>query len=126
MNKAFGILFILIGIFAIVGGLYTWGDGSIFSQTELLNVLIPWADITLTGPISIVSGYGIVKKLNWGSVFGLVTSGIYLFGSVLVFITMVWNSTYSVFLAVPSISGFLIGAGFVVFTIRGGPLSERR
>jgi hypothetical protein len=118
MIKIFGILFILTGIFAIAGGLYTWGDGSIFSQTELLTVLIPWADIILTGPISLISGYGILKNLNWGRILGLFTSGIYILGSLLVFITIVWNNNYSVFLIVPSISGLLIGVGFVVFTIR--------
>lgn len=118
MIKIFGILFILTGIFAIAGGLYTWGDGSIFSQTELLTVLIPWADIILTGPISLISGYGILKNLNWGRILGLFTSGIYILGSVLVFITIVWNNNYSVFLIVPSISGLLIGVVFVVFTIR--------
>jgi len=118
MIKIFGILFILTGIFAIAGGLYTWGDGTIFSQTELLTVLIPWADIILTGPISLISGYGILKNLNWGRILGLFTSGIYILGSVLVFITIVWNNNYSVFLIVPSISGLLIGVGFVVFTIR--------
>jgi len=118
MTKTFGILFVLTGIFAITGGLYTWGDGSIFSQTELLTVLIPWADILLTGPISLISGYGILKSQNWGRILGLFTSGIYMLGSVLVFITIVWNGDYSVFLIVPSISGFFIGAGFLVFTIR--------
>lgn len=118
MTKAFGILFMLTGVFAIAGGLYTWGDGSIFSQTELLNVLIPWADIILTGPISLVCGYGIINNLNWGRDFGLITSGIYIFGSLLVFITIFWNNDYSVFLIVPSISGFLLGAGYVAITIK--------
>jgi len=114
-NKTFGILFLLTGIFAIAGGLYTWGDGSIFSQTELLKVLIPWADLILTGPLSLVSGFCILKNLNVGRIFGLITSGIYIFGSILVFITIVWNNNYSVFLIVPSISGFLIGTSYIVF-----------
>jgi len=118
MSKVFGILFILTGIFAIAGGLYTWGDGSIFSQTELLKVLIPWADVLLTGPLSLLSGYAILKKLSWAKIFGLLTSGIYLLGSVLVFITIAWNSDYSVFLIVPSVSGFLIAIGFTVFVLR--------
>ena len=116
--KAFGILFILTGIFAIAGGLYTWGDGSIFSQTELLTVLIPWADIILTGPISLVCGYGIMNNLNWGRVLALITSGIYIFGSLLVFITIVWNNNYSVYVLAPSISGFIIGVSFVAFTLK--------
>jgi hypothetical protein len=118
MTKTFGILFILTGIFAIAGGLYTWGDGSIFSQTELLTVLIPWADIIFTGPISLVTGYGILKKMFWGRIFGLLTSGVYLFGSILVYITIVWNNSYSVFLLIPSISGFLIGVSYIIFIMR--------
>ena len=118
MAKAFGILFTLTGIFAMAGGLYTWGDGSIFSQTELLTVLIPWADIIFTGPISLITGYGILKNLFWGRILGLVTSGIYLFGSILVFITIVWKNSYSVFLLIPSISGFLIGVSFIIFIIK--------
>jgi hypothetical protein len=54
MNRIFAWLFILTGIFAIAGGLYIWGDGNIFDQSELVRVLIPWADIILTGPISLV------------------------------------------------------------------------
>lgn len=118
MSKIFGILFTLTGIFAIAGGLYTWGDGSIFSQTELLKVLIPWADVLLTGPLSLLSGYAILKKISWAKIFGLLTSGIYLLGSVLVFITIIWNSDYSIFLIVPSVSGFLIAIGFTVFALR--------
>ncbi len=115
MTKLFAILFILTGIFAIAGGFYTWGDGSIFDQNELVKVLIPWADIILTGPLSIFTGYGILKKTNWGQKFGFITSGIYVFGSVLVFISMVWNENYSIYLIVPAVSGMLIGVGFITY-----------
>lgn len=64
MNKFFTVLFILTGIFAILGALYTWGEGSIFEQHELAKILIPWADILLTGPISILAGLDFSKKRN--------------------------------------------------------------
>jgi hypothetical protein len=118
MNKAFGTLFILTGIFAIAGGLYTWGDGSIFAQNELVKVLIPWADIILTGPLSIVCGYGILRNKSWGEILGLNVSGIYVFGSMLVFISIFWNNDYSVFLIVPALSGLLIGLGYTKLAIR--------
>jgi len=118
MNKAFGILFILTGIFATAGGLYTWGDGSIFVQNELVKVLIPWADILLTGPLSIVCGYGILKNQYWGQILGLNVSGIYVFGSILVFISIIWNKDYSVFLIIPACSGLFIGLGFTAFAIK--------
>ena len=112
MPKIFGILFILTGIFAIVGGLYTWGDGSILSQSELVRVLIPWGDVILTGPLSIIGGYGILKKKPWAEILGLNISGIYIFGSLLVFISMFWNNDYSIFLIIPAVSGLAIGLTF--------------
>lgn len=118
MKRTFGILFILTGIFAILGGLYTWGKGSIFNQNELINILIPWADIMLSGPISLLCGYGILKNRPLGTILGLVTSGIYIFGSILVFITMYWNQDYSLFLIIPALSGLLIGLGFIVFKFK--------
>jgi hypothetical protein len=118
MNKLFGILFILTGLFAIAGGLYTWGDGSIFEQNELIKVLVPWADIILTGPISLVCGYGVLKKRYWGQILGLATSGIYVFGSAVVFISMFWNKDFSVFLIIPAFSGLLIGLGFIALALK--------
>jgi len=112
MNRAFGLLFLLTGVFAIVGGLYTWGDGSILAQSELVKELFPWADIVLTGPLSLVCGHGIWKEVYWGRMLGLITSGVYMLGSMLVFISMIWNRDYSVLLIVPAISGLLIALGF--------------
>jgi len=125
MNKAFGILFILTGIFAIAGGLYTWGDGSIFVQNELVKVLIPWADILLTGPLSIFCGYGILKNQYWGQILGLNVSGIYIFGSILVFISIIWNKDYSVFLIIPACSGLFIGLGFTALALKRKWMSPR-
>ncbi len=116
-NRLFGILFLLTGIFAIVGGLYTWGEGSIFEQDELAKVRIPWADTIVTGPLSLVCGYGLMKKKNWAQVLGLATSGIYIFGSVLVFISMIWEGDYPIFLTVPASSGMLIGSGYIVLSL---------
>jgi hypothetical protein len=118
MNKMFGILFILTGVFAIVGGLYTWGEGNIFIQNELVKAWIPWADIIFTGPLSLICGYGILRNYYWGKILGLSTSGIYVFGSVLVFISMVWNRDYSFFLLIPALSGLLIGMAFTVLAIK--------
>jgi len=118
MNRVFGILFILTGFFAMAGGLYTWGDGIIFEQNELMNVLIPWADIIFTGPISIACGYGLWKKHYWSEWLGLVTSGIYLFGSVLVFIILFWKKDYSLLLIIPATSGLFIALGFIIVVFR--------
>ncbi len=118
MKKIFAILFILTGFFAIIGGLYTWGEGSILKQNELVKVLIPWADIVLTGPLSIVSGFGLLKNKSWAKVFSLNLSGIYVFGSILVFTSIIWNNDFSIYLIVPSLTGFLIGLSYTILVWR--------
>lgn len=118
MRKFYAILFFLTGIFAIAGGLYTWGEGNLFKQQELLKVLIPWADIILTGPLSLVYGLGILRRRNWGQVLGLATSGIYVFGSLLVFICMFWNKEFPVYLVIPALSGAFIGMSYIGITTR--------
>lgn len=114
IDRLLAVLVFLTGVFAILGGLYTWGDGLIFSQSELLKVLIPWADILVTGPLSIICGLGLHSKKKWAFPLGLFVSGIYVFGSVLVFISILWKQDYSWFLILPSISGLLIGIGFTI------------
>ena len=122
MNRIFGILFLATGIFAIVGGLCTWGIGNILHQKELEKVLIPWADIILTGPVSLICGYGILKNRNWGKILGLCTSGIYVFGSILVFISIFWKKDYSACLIVPALFGFLIGLSFTILNLTKKPM----
>jgi hypothetical protein len=114
IDSVLAVLIFLTGVFAVIGGLYTWGDGLIFLQNELLKVLIPWADILLTGPLSIIGGIGLYNRKNWAFPLCLFVSGIYVFGSVLVFISMLWKHDYSWFLILPSFSGLFIGIGFTI------------
>ncbi len=118
MNKVFGVLFVLTGIFALLGGFYTWGKGSIFDQTELIEVWIPWADIILTGPLSLICGYGVLKNLFWGKVLGLVNCGVYILGSALVYISTVWDANYTLALIIPALLGLIISIGFIVWIIQ--------
>jgi hypothetical protein len=117
MQKRFGVLFLMTGIFAISRGFYTWGDGYILSQSNLIKVLIPWADIIFTGPVSLLTGYGLLKQKVWSNPLGLFTSGVYVFGSILVFILMFWNSHFQIHLFVPALSGLIIGMAFLIFQL---------
>lgn len=118
MYKFYSVLFILTGVLAIIGGLYTWGDGNILLQNELVQVLIPWADIIITGPLSIIGGIGLRKRKHAAFRLCTAVSGIYIFGSVMVFITMIWNKSLSIFLLIPALSGLMIGVAFLLFISR--------
>ncbi|MCJ7717348.1 MAG: hypothetical protein MUO54_12630, partial [Anaerolineales bacterium] len=85
-TKFFSWLFLSTGIFAILGALYTWGEGPLFSQDDLLLTLVPWADLIITGPLSLLAAVGVGMKKRWGTLIALMTCGIYIFGSALVYI----------------------------------------
>ncbi len=111
----FAWFFLLTGIFAIVGSLSSWGTGWLFSQNSLNKILLPTADLIITGPISIISAFGLWKKRNWSIPLALVTIGIYTFGSVLVFISLIWNGyPYPIQLIIPPIFGTVFSAIFYV------------
>jgi len=118
-HSLFTWLFLTTGIFAIVGSFYCWGEGWLFSQRNLSNVLIPLADLIVSGPLSIISAYGLWSKRGWGIYAALLSSGVYLFGSVLVFITITWNgSPYPIQLIIPAISGMSIAILFFVWVVK--------
>ncbi len=122
-SKFFSWLFLSTGIFAIVGALYTWGDGPIYNQKNLLAVLVPWADLLITGPLSLLAAYGVWKRLSWGNALGLMVCGIYLFGSALVYISLLWNGApYPLELALPPIVGIGFGIIYPIWVLRNLPL----
>ena len=85
-SRLFAGLFLSTGVFALVGALFTWGEGWLFYQKDLTISLIPLTDLIFTAPLSLLAGYGIWVKKSCGIALGLVTSGVYMFGSVQVYI----------------------------------------
>jgi hypothetical protein len=114
-GKTFAWLFFLTGVFAIVGALFTWGIGWLFKQTELNTSLLPIADLIIAGPLSIISSYGLFRKKTWGVILGLLTCGVYVFGSVLVYIQVIWiGSPYNFQLIIPPFFGIGISISFFI------------
>ncbi len=122
-SKFFSWLFLSTGIFAIVGALYTWGDGPIYQQKDLVAVLIPWADLLITGPLSLLAVFGIWKMRSWGYQLGMMVCGIYLFGSALVYISLLWNGApYPLELALPPVVGIGFGIIYPIWVLRNPQL----
>ena len=117
-TRIFSWLFLSTGVFAIVGALYTWGEGLIFTQEHLLSVLVPWGDLLITGPLSLVAAFGVGKRKSWGQICGKMVCGIYIFGSALVYISLAWHGTpYPIQLALPPLAGVAIGVSFPVWVL---------
>ncbi|TAE48234.1 MAG: hypothetical protein EAZ89_15555 [Bacteroidetes bacterium] len=119
-HTLFAWLFLTTGIFAVAGSLFSWGEGWLFSQSQLSRVLLPWGDLILTGPLSLLSAYAVGSKRAWGIYTGLLTSGMYLFGSVLVFISLIWaGKPYPLRLIIPPIAGVSIAVSLFIWVMRG-------
>jgi hypothetical protein len=117
--KVFGWLFLLTGIFSIISSLFAWGEGWLFSIVKLDSFLIPMADFITIGPLSLISAFGIFKAKNWGFKFGTITAGAYIYGSILVFIILLWHGKpYSIKLIIPSVAGFMIGFSFLIYVLK--------
>jgi hypothetical protein len=117
-TRIFSWLFFSTGIFAIIGALYTWGEGIIYVQDNLLSVLVPWGDLLITGPLSLIAAFGVGKRKSWGQICGLMVCGIYIFGSALVYISLAWfGAPYPIHLALPPLAGIAIGIGFPVWVL---------
>ncbi len=115
----FALLFLSTGVFAIVGALFTWGEGWLFAQKYGCARLIPMADLMVAGPISLAAAFGIFLKKHWGIAFGLMASGIYIFGSALVYIQIIeQGQPYPLRLVVPPIFGMGIAVGFLVWVVK--------
>ena len=115
----FAWLFLSTGVFAIIGALFSWGEGWLFSQKNGCVRLVQMADLVVAGPISLLAAWGLFLKKRWGIASGLMASGIYVFGSALVYIQVFGQGTpYPLRLVVPPIFGMAIAAGFWVWVVK--------
>jgi len=126
-NSLFAWLFFTTGVFSIVGSLFSWGEGWLFDQFNLSSGLIPLGDLILTAPLSLIAAYGLWCKKVWGIYTGLLTSGIYSFGSVLVFISVIWKgSPYPVQLIIPPVVGCVISISFFIVVVKNNPSKKQQ
>jgi uncharacterized membrane protein (DUF2068 family) len=107
-------------VFALVSALFTWGDGWVFAQKELTRAWIPLGDLALTVPLSLATAVGLWQGRAWGVRLGLVTSGVYLFGSVLVFVELMWMGELRWRLLLPALTGCTFAVVFLVASGSGG------
>lgn len=116
--RFFAWLFITTGVFAIVGALFTWGDGWLFVQEDLAVTIIPFADLVVAGPISLVAGVDLWFQSKRGFITGAMAVGIYIFGSIQVYYFVWWEGLYYAWqLIIPPIFGLGIAFSFIYWTL---------
>ena len=77
------------------------------------------ADLFVAGPLSLAAGTGILMRKRFGTLFGLLTCGFYLFGTGQVIILPAWQGPpYPIQLVIPPLFGIGITIGFMVWVFR--------
>ena len=103
----------------IRSSLSAWGSGWLFEQIPGYDLTLPMADLWLTAPISLIAAHGLFREKRYGMVLGLVASGIYLLGSVIVYLYEFWVlASPSWYMIIPPIFGVAISVGFVTYNLR--------
>ncbi|MEL6133699.1 MAG: hypothetical protein AAFR59_10080 [Bacteroidota bacterium] len=77
----------------MIGALFTWGRGWIFAPEEIQDIRISMADLLLAGPIAILGAWGLLRQKNWGKLLSLLASGMFIFGSVQVYIMIAYGGS---------------------------------
>jgi hypothetical protein len=109
--------FISTGIFAAIGALYCWGDGSLFNAPAGTDLEIYIADLLITAPLSLISGYGFIKYRRWAIFAGIFTAGLYIFGTALVYISVIQNGVpYLLKLVIPPIFGIIFSVVIIYWS----------
>ena len=113
-SKKIAISCYMTGIFAMVGALYCWGDGPIFNAPIDVNLSLYIAELLVCGPLSFIAGYGYSKMKGWGLFAGLIVTGIYVYGSAMVYASLfLVGPPYPLELIIPPIFGIILSIGII-------------
>lgn len=112
-----GMLFMATGFFAMLGSIYSWGDGLLFRIQAGVNFNILVTDLVLAGPFSLVVGVALFNMHQRALVLGILACGMYLYGSVLIYVYMWQYGDFQWLLFVPATFGLLFTVYYYFWTM---------
>jgi drug/metabolite transporter (DMT)-like permease len=107
-------IFLIAGFLTTAGSMLILSQGFLFNKYQMNEMHLPAVLLFVAGPFSLVSGFLLIDKFKRGVIFGLVTSGIFIFCSVSYFFQSLLNeSNTSILKLSPGLVGILIAFGFI-------------
>jgi hypothetical protein len=105
----------LTGIFAIVGALYTWGDGIIFTvESDFLPIIV--LDLFLIGPMCLMLSLAIFTQNHQMRTLKLIVVGMLITSSLMVYITeFLDGSPFDIIIILLPIMGLLLSLGLIIW-----------
>jgi hypothetical protein len=113
--RIFSLSFLMTGIFAAIGALYRWGDGPFFHAPPGTDLQLYITELVVAAPVAIFTAVGLSRLRRWGMLLALFSTGIFIYGSVLVYASMLLTGfPFPLELIIPPI----FGIGLSIATIK--------
>ncbi len=107
-------IFLIAGFLTTAGSMLILSQGFLFNKYQMNEMYLPAVLLFVAGPFSLVSGFLLIDKFKRGVIFGLVTSGIFIFCSVSYFFQNLLNESNTSLLKLsPGLVGIVIAFGFI-------------
>lgn len=112
MNYAW--IFLIVGFLTTAGSMLTLSKGFLFNKYSINEMFLPTINLFIAGPFSLISGFLLIDKYKRGIIFGLVTSGLFIFCSVsFLFQSIFTEDKKSLLNLLPAFIGISIAFGFI-------------
>jgi hypothetical protein len=100
----FAWIFLVTGFFTTSVAILLFSKVLLFQNYSAFQLLAPASQLIIAGPFSLISGFLLFDKYKRGIIFGLVTSGVFIFYAV---------TNESLWSLLPAILGLMIAFTFI-------------
>jgi hypothetical protein len=109
----------LFGIFALIGSLFVWGQGFIFSVPEGTDLRYPITDLIVNVPATFIAAVGLWRMKTYGYIASQFVAGFYVYASVEIFVDL-WQhgaASKGQFFAIliPQVLAVIVAFGLVFY-----------
>jgi hypothetical protein len=87
--RMLAVLLLGIGLFALIGSLFMWGEGFILPIRKGVDYRFPITDLLVNTPASIIAAIGLLKIKRYGYIASQCVAGFYLYASCEIFVQVI-------------------------------------
>lgn len=113
------LLLALFGVFAFVGSVFLWGQGSVFTAPGGTNIAFPVTDILVNAPASCLTAIGLWQLRRFGYLGSYFVAGFYVYASVYIFVEVFQGGPpYPIEIVGPQVLAILVAVALLIFPHR--------
>lgn len=113
------VLLCLFGLFALLGSLFLWGEGFLFSWPEGVDYAFPITDLLVNAPASLAAAVGLWRRTRWGYAASQFVAGFYTYASVEIFVMVAQEGPpYPLEIVLPQLLALAVAGVLVIYLWR--------